>query len=179
MPIIVTQPRIDSILKAWEYKIGAQYHGYRGHVYRVFNFCLAIRACTREEQDKLAIAACFHDIGLWSDHTVDYLPPSVTQARLYLEAQGLHAWVDEVSMMIDLHHKMRALNEETHPLVETFRQADLVDFSLGLFTFGIPRRFIRSVKKTIPNNGFHIFLLKGAKEWFSQHPFSPPPFMKW
>ena len=59
MPIIVTQPRIDTILRAWECRMGAEYEGYRGHVYRIFNFCLVIRACTREERDKLAIAACF------------------------------------------------------------------------------------------------------------------------
>ncbi len=64
----------------------------------------------------------------------------------------------------------------THDL---FRKGDLVDFSLGVFTCGIPRATIRQVKAALPNDGFHKFLIRGAREWFSAHPFSAPPFMKW
>jgi hypothetical protein len=71
------------------------------------------------------------------------------------------------------------VNDESYPLVEIFRKGDLVDFSLGIIKCGVPKTYIKSVKKTIPNAGFHKFLMKGAKEWFAKHPLSPPPFMKW
>ena len=179
MNIETSNDLIEEILALWKDRIGSDYSGYRGHVYRMFNFCLALRPCTEEEKEKLAIAACFHDIGLWSDHTVDYIPPSVAQARMYLSNIGRQAWSEEIELMVEMHHKVRAIQGSRYPLVELFRKGDLVDFSLGVFTFGIPRSYTRQVKATLPNNGFHKFLMKGAREWFSKHPFSAPPFMKW
>ena len=140
---------------------------------------MALRPCNEEEKTKLAIAACFHDIGLCSDHTVDYIPPSVAQVKQYLSQAGLEAWSEEIGLMVGMHHKVRPYTDKRYPLVELFRKGDLVDFSLGLFTFGLPSSFIKSVKEAIPNNGFHKFLMRGAKNWFFKHPFSPPPFMKW
>jgi hypothetical protein len=179
MNIETSNDLIEEILALWKDRIGSDYPGYRGHVYRMFNFCLALRPCTEEEKQKVAIAACFHDIGLWSDRTVDYIPPSVAQARMYLSNTGRRAWAEEIGLMVEMHHKVRSIQDSRYPLVELFRKGDLVDFSLGVFTFGIPRSYIRQVKATLPNNGFHRFLMKGAREWFSKHPFSPPPFMKW
>jgi hypothetical protein len=40
----------------------------------------------------LVIAACFHDLGIWTDHTFDYLSPSAGLARDYLQRYGLSAW---------------------------------------------------------------------------------------
>ena len=179
MNIETENPLIEEILSTWKDRIGDDYLGYRGHVYRIFNFCLALHSCTEEEKTKLAITACFHDIGLWSDHTVDYIFPSVIQVKKYLSDAGLEAWSEEIGLMVEMHHKVRKYRDERYPLVELFRKADLVDFSLGAFTFGLPRSYIKQVKKTIPNNGFHKFLMQGAKEWFIKHPLSPPPFMKW
>jgi len=88
------------------------------------------------------IAACHHDIGLWSDHTVDYLPPSIREAITYLEANEMNHWVEEITLLIDLHHKLRVIKGEVaekYPLLEVFRRADLADFSLGLVLGGVPR----------------------------------------
>lgn len=88
-------------------------------------------------------------------------------------------WIPEIELMIDMHHKLRSYSDEQYPLVEVFRKGDLVDFSLGVVKFGLSNSSIKKVKDTFPNAKFHKFLLKGALEWFSKHPFSPPPFMKW
>jgi hypothetical protein len=170
---------IEEILTTWKDRIGDDYLGYRGHVYRMFNFCLALQPCTEEEKTKLAIAACFHDIGLWSAHTVDYIPPSVSEVTRYLSETGRQKWTEEIGLMVEMHHKVRTYKTDDYPLVELFRKGDLVDFSLGLFKFGTPAAYVRDVKKAIPNHGFHRFLMKGAREWFAKHPLSPPPFMKW
>jgi len=75
MDIETSNDLIEEILATWKDRIGDDYPGYRGHIYRMFNFCQALRLCSEEEKTKLAIAACHHDIGLWSAHTVDYIPP--------------------------------------------------------------------------------------------------------
>lgn len=81
--------------------------------------------------------------------------------------------------MIEWHHKVRPVRTRQFPLVEVFRKGDLVDLSLGFFKCGLPKGLVNQVKAAIPNAGLHRFLLKGAKDWFVKHPFSPPPFMKW
>ncbi len=88
MDIQTSHPLIEDILSVCKERIGDDYAGYRGHVYRTFNFCLALRQCSEDEKTKLAIAACFHDIGLWSDQTVDYIPPSIVHANRYLTKTG-------------------------------------------------------------------------------------------
>ena len=179
MDIQTQYPLIQTILADWKDRIGDDYAGYRGHVYRVFNYCLALHPASKEEKTKLAIAACFHDIGLWSEHTVDYLAPSIEQAKRYLKDTGREDWSEDIALMIAWHHKVRPYRDARFPLVEVFRKGDLVDFSLGLFKCGLPGSLVTQVKAAIPNAGFHRFLLKGAKDWFTRHPFSPPPFMKW
>ena len=179
MNIETNDPLIEEILLGWQHQIREDYDGYHGHVYRVYNFCLALHDCSDEEKKKIAIAACHHDIGLWSDHTVDYIEPSVSQVKQYLSQHELGKWSEEIELMVEFHHKVRSYKDERYPLVEIFRKGDLVDFSLGIIKCGVPKKYIKSVKKTIPNAGFHKFLMKGAKEWFAKHPLSPPPFIKW
>ena len=170
---------LEEILDTWRGQIGGDFTAYRNHVYRMANFCFALRDCNGDDRDKIAIAGAFHDIGIWSDGTFDYLPPSVRRARDYLQATGREAWAAEIELMIDMHHKLKAYTDERYPLVEVFRKADLVDVSLGLVTFGVPRRFIRAVKKAFPNTGFHKRLVQLTGGWLAKHPVSPPPFFKW
>lgn len=177
-----TIPLLEAILQPWQARIGKDFEGYKNHVYRMVHCVFVLRACTPEEREKVIIAAAHHDIGIWSDHTVDYLPPSITQARLYLQAQQRMDWDEEITLIIDMHHKLRGFKgdkAQQFPLVEVFRQGDLVDFSLGLFRFGLPRAYLRALKAQFPNAGFHKMLMGAAGQWFRQHPLSPPPFMKW
>ena len=171
---------LDELLDAWKPQIGAAFPGYRNHCQRMAAFTLALfPAATADDRRKIAIAACFHDLGIWSDGTIDYLPPSSRRARDHLAAQGLSAWTTEVEFMIDEHHKLRAFKDPAWPLVEAFRKADLVDVSLGLIKFGIPGDTVRALKTAYPNEGFHKTLMGLAGGWFKQHPLSAPPFIKW
>ncbi len=179
MPIETSHDLIEHILAKWTALIGEDYRAYRGHVYRLFNFCLALRRCTEEEKTKVAIAACFHDIGLWSDHTLDYIPPSISHAAHYLFDSGRQEWAEEIALMIGLHHKVRAYPDRRYPLVEVFRKGDLVDVSLGVFSCDIPRSYITRVQQQFPNHGFHRFLLKTGGAWLLKHPLNPTPFLRW
>ncbi len=172
-------PELETIFSEWKTVIGDEYQGYRNHVYRMIHFCLSLRECSEEEKRKVIIAAAFHDIGIWIEDTVDYIEPSLPPAVAYLKREGLEAWTEEISLMITEHHKIRAYRGEYAPLVEIFRQGDLVDFSLGAVRFGLPKALINDVKQAFPNADFHKNLGKRAARWFVRHPLNPAPMMKW
>ena len=96
------------------------------------------------------VVAAFHDLGLWSDRTVDYLPPSSARAAEWLQSRGLTDWIDEIRLIIDNHHKLRAYRDSQQPLVEVFRQADLVDFSLHVIRCGISGRVLQQLRRQFP-----------------------------
>jgi hypothetical protein len=172
-------PLLEDILDKWKGKIGGDFAGYKNHVYRMTNFCFALGEYNAEEREKIIIAGCFHDIGIWAGATFDYLPPSIVPAKEFLEQNGLAQWIPEIELMIDQHHKLRAYQDAYSPLVETFRKGDLVDFSLGIVKCGLPKTYIKSVQKQFPNAGFHKGLVKLAGRWFCRHPLNPVPVLKW
>jgi hypothetical protein len=172
-------PLLEEILADWQELISNEYEGYKNHVYRMIHFCLALKDCNEEEREKIIIAGAFHDIGIWVEDTVDYIPPSIPPAMEYLKRRNLEAWFAEIELMISEHHKITEYKDKTYPLVELFRKGDLVDFSFGLFKFGIAQDYIKEVKAEFPNADFHKNLGKRAARWFVKHPLNPAPMMKW
>ena len=172
-------PLLEEILTEWKETIGNEYEGYKNHAYRMIHFCLALKDCNKEEKEKIIIAGAFHDIGIWIKDTVDYIPPSLPPAMEYLKNRNQEAWSAEVELMITEHHKVREYKDTIYPLVELFRKGDLVDFSFGLFKFGISKTYIKQVKAKFPNADFHKNLGKRAAKWFMKHPLNPAPMMKW
>ena len=172
-------PLVEAILGQWQNEIGDDWLGYKNHVCRMINFCLALRHCQYDERDKIIIAGCFHDLGIWTSDTFAYLPPSMALAQAYLQQNNLEKWIPEITLMIEMHHKLRKYQDEHYPLVELFRQGDLVDFSLGIVTCGLPRTYIKSVKSRLPNAGFHKRLVALEMGWLTRHPLNPLPVFKW
>jgi len=172
-------PLLENILSVWKNEIGADYIGYKNHVYRMIHCCFALHDCNEEEREKIIIAGCFHDLGLWTENTVDYLPPSALLAREYLKNKNLEHWSTEIELMIDMHHKIRAYKKDDYPLVDVFRKGDLADFSLGMIKGGISKETMEKIKMLFPNAGFHKMLLKVQGKWLLKHPFNPFPIMKW
>ncbi len=172
-------PLLEEIFSQWKEIIGNDYQGYRNHVYRMVHFCIALGNPTDEEREKIIIAGAFHDIGIWIEDTVDYIPPSLPPAMDYLKKRKLEAWSAEIELMITEHHKIREYKDDTYPLVEIFRKGDLVDFSFGLVKFGLPATYVNQVKTAFDNADFHKSLGKRALKWFLKHPLNPAPMMKW
>ncbi|NRA62993.1 MAG: hypothetical protein HRU19_00840 [Pseudobacteriovorax sp.] len=170
---------IDEILDSWREIIGKDYLGYRNHVQRMVQITLKLGDLDGGQMDKVVIAACFHDIGIWIENTVDYIEPSIPPAMEYLQAKGKHDWQDEVRLLISEHHKIRPFQDPRYPLVELFRKGDLVDFTLGAVRFGLDKEFLKELKTQFPNAGFHWGLAKKASSWFLKHPTNPAPMMKW
>jgi len=50
MSIEINNALIEEILSLWKDRIGGDFAGYRGHVYRMFNFCLALHPCSEDEK---------------------------------------------------------------------------------------------------------------------------------
>lgn len=169
---------VDNILDSFKNTIGEDFYPYRNHIYRVVNLCYFAGDFNVEEREKIQIAAVFHDIGIWTGDTLDYLPPSIQAAQQYLVNEGKEEWIEEVSEMIEMHHGIKTRANSVYPLVEVFRRADIADFSLGLFRMGFPTKLISTLKKEFPNNGFHKLLLQLGLKWFVRHPLNPIPMFR-
>ncbi|MCF2443486.1 HD domain-containing protein [Dyadobacter sp. CY345] len=165
---------IDDLLEPFRMVIGADFNRYRNHVYRVYLNCLLIDNA-EINQGKYAIAAVFHDIGIWTDHTIDYLNPSIVQAGIYLKKIKRVELLEEISLMIYWHHKISGYEGKNQRVVENFRKADWIDVSLGILTFGFDKKIISQNRKNLPNLGFHFFLLKKTTKNFFKHPLNPLP----
>lgn len=172
-------PLADALFSQWQAALGKDATAYRNHVYRVLNFALALNPVQGEAQEQLVVAAVFHDLGIWSDGTFDYLEPSVARAQTWLEENDHSDWGPIVAIIIREHHKIRRYQGAHGDVVESLRRADLTDLSLGLIRWGLPRDVVRRVRKQFPNTGFHLCLLKLAVKQLLRKPWRPMPMMKW
>src|SRR5258705_5674199 len=138
LSLLTSVPTIDEVLHDHASELGHDFIAYRNHVYRIVNLCVAIAG--RSELEKMAVAAVFHDLGIWTNKTFDYIAPSVVLAREYLAAHGRAAWIAEIERMITDHHKITPSHPNHDSLVEPFRRADRTDVTRGLRTSRLPRQ---------------------------------------
>ena len=171
-------PILDSLLGHYTSALGGDFEAYRNHVYRVASLCVAQSSHDVEQVEKISIAAVFHDLGIWTDGTFDYLLPSVNLARAHLADSGRSDWTPEITEMILWHHKVSRYRGNPHWLVEPFRRADWADVSMGLITFGLPRTLVREVLSTWPSKGFHKRLFQLELRRLRTHPWHPLPMVK-
>lgn len=167
------------VLNAYAPALGADFTGYSNHTYRVMNLCLALsHASDGARQDKIAIAAAFHDLGIWTAGTFDYIEPSARLASAHLVRSNQTTWGPEIETTIREHHKL--LRYRPHPewLAEPFRRADLVDLSRGVVRFGLPHGFIKDLYARWPSAGFHTRLVQLSLTRLKTHPFSPLPMVR-
>ena len=172
-------PLLDELLAAHTTELGRDFSGYRNHTYRVVNFCVALSSGNPEPLQKITIAAAFHDLGIWTDRTFDYLQPSIRLARAYLLRSGRPDWRAEIAGMILEHHKISQYRGSPDWLVEPFRRADWVDVSKGLVTFGLSRGLLNETFSAWPDAGFHRRLVELSVTRLRTHPWSPLPMMRW
>ncbi|KAA8885699.1 phosphohydrolase [Nocardia colli] len=171
-------------LDPWTAELGADRAAYTNHVLRVLSFCDALSGQTPGDPDgpsgriEFLTAAIFHDLGVWTSNTFDYLAPSIQLAHQWLTDQRREDLIPLVSTMIDDHHKIRHATGSP-PEVELFRRADTVDVTAGLRRFGMTRGDYRTVTRRYPDSGFRRRLAQLAVRRIRGHPFSPLPMVKW
>ncbi|HKG13577.1 MAG TPA: hypothetical protein VKB12_09555 [Pyrinomonadaceae bacterium] len=169
---------LDEVLEAHAAELGGDFTAYRNHAYRVVNLCVALSPDGIAQLEKIATAAAFHDLGIWTDHTFDYLRPSVSLACTHLARAGRGEWASEVTEMILQHHKLSTYRGQRHTLVEPLRRADLVDVSKGLFKFGLPRGLVKEIFSAWPSAGFHKRLVRLELDRIRTHPWNPLPMVR-
>jgi hypothetical protein len=169
---------LDEVLHAHREVLGRDFTAYRNHTYRVTNLCIAQTSGVPEQIEKTAIAAAFHDLGIWTDGTFDYLPPSVRLANAHLIRLGKEEWTAEITEMILEHHKISAYHGNPQWLVEPFRRADWADVSRGIIRFGLSRSLLREIFATWPDVGFHNLLVRLELTRLRTHPWNPLPMMR-
>jgi len=177
--LITSLATVEEVLDDHAANLGNDFIAYRNHVYRVMNLCLAIMGDSQLELEKVAVASVFHDLGIWTNNTFDYIAPSVGIARKYLAGRGMADWIPEIEAMIVDHHKITPSRANPQSLVESFRRADWIDVSRGVRRFGLPRTLIVAVGTTWPSAGFHRRLVQLTIDRFWKHPLTPLPMVKW
>lgn len=158
--------------------MGGDFTPYRNHAYRVVNLCVALSSGESAQLEKIATATAFHDLGIWTNHTFDYLEPSARLACAHLTRTGRETWSAEITEMILEHHKISPYRGEPHWLVEPLRRADWVDVSKGLITFGLPRPLVKEIMAMWPSAGFHKRLVQLELKRLRTHPWNPLPMIR-
>lgn len=183
-------PLIEAILTEWRSVLRGDYAAYRGHVYRVYIYCVALADHVEELESKTAVAACFHDLAIWTHRTLDYVEFSAEIACQYLHHRLRRPeWEPDITRMIRFHHQLtpyyrpqpRQLPHtlgENRQLIESFRRADLIDLSLGAITFGLPYGFIQATRRAFPPAGFYWRLVQLNLAWSLRHPLRPLPMLR-
>lgn len=172
-------PILDEVLNGHAAELAGDFRGYRNHAYRVANICAAISSPDAESMQKIAVAAAFHDIGIWTERTFDYIQPSIDAAHTHLAACSCSPWTPEIETMIREHHKLRSYKNNPAWLVESFRRADLVDVSMGVFKFGLPSAYLSQLFVEWPSAGFHGRLVQLSLARARSHPWNPLPMLHW
>jgi len=169
---------LDELLHDHAADLGTDFTLYENHAYRVVNLCVALSSGDPEHLQKMAIAAAFHDIGIWTDRTFDYLPPSIRLASAHLADTGKMRWTAEITEMILQHHKISSYRSGPNGLVDSFRRADWIDVSRGILRFGVSRKTIGEIFGAWPDAGFHKKLVQLSFARLRTHPLSPLPMVK-
>jgi len=150
------------------------YEGYRGHAYRVLNLARAIAPDENDRDDKLAIAAAFHDLDAFS--ALDYLASSIRAQDAWLQATGRAAWAEELAVVVAEHHRFARYRGAYATLAEAFRRADLADLSYGLIRSGIPKAHVRAARAAFDVGPFFTRVVPRAiGRNVVRHPLDPLP----
>jgi hypothetical protein len=141
-------------------RIGADFSGYRNHVYRVLTYAMHFLDGETRWRPSIAFALAHHDVGLWTDRTLAYLEPSERHAELARQAREPELDAQLVRDLIHWHHKVTPFRGPNADVVNAVRKADWIDASGGRMSKGLSRRQIVTVMTALPPLGFHETLVR-------------------
>jgi hypothetical protein len=178
--LLRTHPLVEEILDGHREHAGGDERGwasYRGHVYRVFNLARAVVPDRDDRDDKLAVAAAFHDIDVF--RSLNYLGPSIRTMEAWLQRTGRDAWAEELAVIVAKHHHLTPYQGRHATLAEAFRRADLNDLSQGVIRSGLPRDHVRAVRQSIDVGVFFTRTVPRAiVRHVIRHPLDPLPIVR-
>lgn len=164
---------IDQVLADFKKQLGTDYQAYRNHAQRVY--LIHQHLSGENPSEEVVIAAAFHDLGIWTNETWDYLDPSNALARRFCQEKELDQKL--VASLILNHHKISSHKPNIE--VENFRKADLIDFTRHAVRFGIGKKWLKSLMDTYPWHNFHSVLAAKFFKYAWKNPLRPFPMMKW
>jgi len=155
-------PRIEGILQYYSVALGPNYNAYRNHVYRVYHIALLFvnKQLGIEDEEVLRIASAFHDLGIWTHQSMDYIGSSEDLCHNYLEENQMTDLAPKINTVIHFHHKLVPYEGKFADLAEPFRKADIVDLSFGYIHHSLPKSFYKNLKEEFPFLRFHRMILK-------------------
>jgi hypothetical protein len=169
---------LDGVLARHAADLAEDFTAYRHHACRVAAMCASGWSGGPGALEKIQITAAFHDLGIWTDRTFDYLDPSVRLAGDHLRAIGRAEWLPEVAAAILEHHRVTRDRGAHGPLVEAFRRADWMDVTGGVVASGLSRTLFRAAIERWPPAGFHRMLARLGLRRLRTHPWRPLPMLK-
>jgi hypothetical protein len=176
--VLVHIPLLEELLEPYADVLGRDVQGYRNHAYRVINLAWSQGGGDEAALQRLVIAAAYHDLGIWSAGTLDYIDPSRALARAQLQASGREAWSCEVDAMIANHHRLSRCAQRADDPVERFRRADWADVSAGVLRRGFDAELLACLRETFPSSGFHCRLVRRLLGHALRHPLNPLPMLR-
>jgi hypothetical protein len=159
------RPRIDQLLERYRETIGADFAGYRNHVYRTVTYAMHFLGDDPQYEVLVETAFVYHDLGLWTAHELAYLEPS---EKLALRDNEKFEWgldPDALRAVIHWHHKLYRFRGPHERVIEACRKADWIDATQGWLRKGLNRSTIAAVESMFPNCGFHKSLVRLAKDY--------------
>ena len=180
-PIVESNDKLDELLAPYKgtFSSEANFAGYRNHCLRMLNIILTLSGDEPARLEKLEIALAFHDLTVFPDRTLDYLESSSALARAHLFEIGREEWNEEITLIIESHHKLSAYQGPYSNLVEPFRKADWVDVSFSLLRFGLSKPWLQELHVKLPIDGFYPrTMVPLILSYMVRHPFAPLPNFK-
>jgi hypothetical protein len=160
-----SSPHLEKVLRNYEELIGADYEGYRNHIYRVLTYSLHFLDGDKTQDGKvlkylplIEAALVYHDIGLWTDRRLSYLEPSSFRAKQEFEGMYSETELELLHNIIYWHHKVTPFVGENAEIVNAVRKADWIDATFGAVNHGMPRHHINAVNAALAEAGFHNML---------------------
>lgn len=162
--IVSRSDRVESLLAPYKSALGPDYVGYRNHVLRVLTYAMHFVGGDPKWRALFETALAYHDIGMWSDHDLAYLQPSVAQALAANEHGAMGYDPALLTDLIEYHHKVFPYRGDHADLVNAIRRADWVDATSGKVRKGLTRDQIDAVTAAIPVAGFPEILMRLARD---------------
>jgi len=175
-PLITKNRRIEDILRNYSNVLGNHFPLYRGHCYRLLNYIIYMQR-HQDNLELLGVAISFHDLGIWTHDTMDYLNPSFELAKTYVQDEDVDIFISDLEVMIKDHHKVTPLRKVAP--AEYLRKADLTDLSFGFIPGGVPQSFIKDMVGCWPYQGFQKMIFGKVLLHAVGNPLDPFPMLKW
>lgn len=86
--VITHEENLEKYLSPFKTTIGADYDGYRNHLYRVLTYTVHFLHGDKSFLPAISAALVYHDIALWTDSELAYLEPSAKRAETDLGVYG-------------------------------------------------------------------------------------------